>query len=140
MTSPFLNSGRRMAKVVLYASLPSFMPANEEFTDGFAGLKYAVATLTGFGDAEMEVTSAIGKVMVVIMIICGGCVVGVPLGIISEEFAGMVAKAADGEEEEEETKDLFQEFAEKLTPEQKMKIIAEYQSEIEQNDTEGDEE
>ena len=78
--------------------------------------------------------------MVVIMIICGGCVVGVPLGIISEEFAGMVAKAADGEEEEEESKDLFQEFAEKLTPEQKMKIIAEYQSEIEQNETEGDEE
>ena len=116
------------------------MAGNEEFTDGFAGLKYAVATLTGFGEAEMEVTSTVGKVMVVIMIICGGCVVGVPLGIISEEFAGMVAKAADGEEEEEETKDLFQEFAEKLTPEQKMKIIAEYQSEIEQNDTEGDEE
>lgn len=97
---------------------------NDQFENGFSGIVYAVTVLTGFGESDMEVISSGGKVMVVIMMISGACVVGVPLGIVSGEFSTMVAKTANQEEEKPDY--LFNEFAKGLTPEQKIKIINEY--------------
>ena len=78
--------------------------------------------------------------MVVIMIICGGCVVGVPLGIIGEEFSKMVSKAAQDEKEEEDKPDMFKEFSDKLTIEQKMAIVAQYKDQLPKEEAEKKEE
>ena len=84
------------------------------------------------GDAEIEMLQTIGgRVMVAIMIICGGCIIGVPIGIISNEFESMVKYAANEEDDED---DLFEEFSKKLTTEQKLKIIAEYHDKIEKEE------
>lgn len=116
-----------LSSVLLYSF--ENMNGNEEFDNGFSGIMYAVSVLTGFGESEMEVSSIGGKIMVVVMMIAGACVVGVPIGIISEEFTKMVAKSAG--DEDKDNVDLFKEFSKKLTPEQKMRIIAEYQKEVE---------
>ena len=116
-----------LSSVLLYSF--ENMNGNEQFEHGFSGIVYAISVLTGFGGTEMEVTSIGGKIMVVVMMIAGACVVGVPLGIISEEFTKMVAKSANQEEKNE---DVFKEFTKKLSPEQKMRIIAEYQKELEE--------
>lgn len=131
-----------LALLVLLSSvlLYSFEDAagNEEFDNGFSGIMYAVSVLTGFGESSMEVTSIGGKAMVVVMMIAGACVVGVPIGIISEEFTKMVAKSAG--DEDRDNVDLFKEFSKKLTPEQKMRIIAEYGQETENDNKESPEE
>ncbi len=119
-----------LSSVLLYSF--ENMNGNEQFEHGFSGIVYAISVLTGFGGTEMEVTSIGGKIMVVVMMIAGACVVGVPLGIISEEFTKMVAKSADQEENNE---DVFKEFTKKLSPEQKMRIIVEYQKELEEEPT-----
>ena len=120
-----------LCSILLY----SFESMSEEnqFENGFSGIFYLLTVLTGVsGDAEIEALQTIGgKVMVALMIICGGCVIGVPIGIISSELENMVAETAEQKEEDEE--DLFEEFAKKLTPEQKLEIIAKYHDKIEEN-------
>ena len=118
-----------LSSILLYSF--EDMAGNEQFENGFSGIVYATTILTGFGESEMELVSMGGKAMVIIMMICGGCVVGVPLGIISGEFTTMVEKTTE-EESEEEEEDLFESFTKKLTPEQKEKIIAEYYNQIEE--------
>ena len=113
---------------------------NEQFENGFSGIMFAISMLTGFGQSEMEVVSIGGQAMVVIMIICGGCVVGVPLGIIGEEFSKMVSKAAQDEKEEEDKPDMFKEFSDKLTIEQKMAIVAQYKDQLPKEEAEKKEE
>ena len=116
-----------LCSVILY----SFESAagNEEFSNGFSGLVYVTTVLTGFGESETEVISVGGKAMVIVMMICGACVLGVPLAIISDEFAKMVAKASKQEEKNEEA---FKAFCKKLTAEQKMQLIIEHQDMINQ--------
>lgn len=124
-----------ISSVLLYSF--ESMAGNTQFTDGFSGIVYAITVLTGFGESSMEVISIGGKAMVVIMMIAGACVVGVPLGIISGEFTTMVEKAAHQHDEEDE--DLFVSFTNKLSVEQKLKIIAEYQKELEEKDNDNNE-
>ena len=116
-----------LCSVLLY----SFESAAEDsyFKNGFSGIVYLLKVLSGLGgDEALEALQTVGgKVMVAIMIICGGCVVGVPIGIISGEFENMVKTASDDKDEET---DLFEEFASKLTNEQKIAIIAQYGKEV----------
>ena len=116
-----------LSSVLLYSF--ESMENNEYFKHGFSGIMYVISILSGFGDSDVEVVSIGGKIMVVLMMISGACVIGVPLGIISEEFTSMVAKSANQDEKKE---DVFQEFSKKLSTDQKLRIIAEYQKEIEE--------
>ena len=120
-----------LCSVLLY-SFESASP-NNEFDNGFSGIVYFAKILSGVsGDAEIEMLQTIGgRVMVAIMIICGGCIIGVPIGIISNEFESMVKYAANEVDDED---DLFEEFSKKLTTEQKLKIIAEYHDKIEKEE------
>lgn len=121
-----------LSSVLLY----SFEDAagNTQFQNGFSGITYAITILTGFGDTGMEVISVGGKIMVVIMMIAGACVVGVPIGIITGEFTNMVAKAAN--QEEQKPSDLFIEFSKRLTDEEKLKIIADNKELLEKKEEE----
>ena len=53
------------------------------FTNGFSGISYCFVMLSGLGETNIEIQTTGGQIMVALMVICGGCVVGVPLAIIS---------------------------------------------------------
>ncbi len=96
------------------------------FENGFSGIKYAVQLLVGgelVSDALTSPLTAMGNLMVVFMALTGGCMIGVPLGIISGEF-GRMAELADKENEEE--KDTFEYVVENLSMEEKLEITATY--------------
>ena len=69
--------------------------------------------------------------MLAVMLLCGGCIIGVPIGIISDEFTKLVESADEESKEEDDKKDLFEEFSKELTDEQKLEIIARYHKEKE---------
>ena len=119
-----------LSSILLYAFESA--AGNTQFDNGFSGIVYAITVLTGFGETTMEVVSAGGKIMVVVMMIAGACVIGVPLGIISDEFTTMVKKTTD--DKEDKPSDLFKEFSKKLSDEQKMEIIANYMDKVDKKE------
>ncbi len=97
------------------------------FTNGFSGILYAVQLLVGgefFDDSALQPLTGAGNLMVVLMALTGGCMIGVPLGIISDEF-GKMAEMADKEAEGEEI-NPFEYVLENLSEEDKLKITADY--------------
>ncbi len=97
------------------------------FKNGFSGVLYAVQMLvdSDFIDlAEQVPLTAMGNVMVVLMVLTGGCMIGVPLGIISDEF-GKMAELADKENEEKEV-NAYEYVLEHLSDEEKLEITAKY--------------
>ena len=110
-----------MSSVLLYSFENAVQP--DVFKNAFSGIIYAATVLTDYGEVEMEVQTTMGQIMVIIMMISGACVVGVPLGIISGEFQSMV-EATD--EEQENKVDLFDKVINNLTDEEKEEIILTY--------------
>ena len=109
-----------LCSILLY----SFEATTEDsqFENGFSGIAYFAQLLAGLSgdDALAEVHTLGGKIMLAVMLLCGGCVIGVPIGIISDEFTNII------NDEKEEKDDLFEEFSKGLTNEQKLDIIAKY--------------
>lgn len=97
----------------------------EIFRNGFSGIVYACQILAGGTDmfdlSTMEQLTPMGNVMVVAMLLSGGCLIGVPLGIISGEFGKMVEMS-----HKEEHQDVFADLVEHLTLEDKKEITAKY--------------
>ncbi len=97
----------------------------EIFTNGFSGILYACQIIVGgdtfFDTSIMQELTPLGNAMVVIMMLSGGCMIGVPLGIISGEFGKMVEMASA-----EEKEDIFEDLVEHLTLEDKKEIVAKY--------------
>lgn len=120
-----------LCSVLLY-SFESADP-NSIFDNGFSGIAYFAQLLTGLSgdDALAEVHTTGGKFMLALMLLCGGCVIGVPIGIISDEFSKVVEESENHKEEQE---DLFTEFSKELTNEEKMEIIAKYHRPVEEED------
>ena len=110
-----------MSSVLLYSFENAVQP--DVFKNAFSGIIYATTVLTEYGEVEMEVQTTMGQVMVIIMMISGACVVGVPLGIISGEFQSMVEST---DEEQENKVDLFDKVINNLTDEEKEEIILTY--------------
>lgn len=104
---------------------------NEDFKNGFSGFAYMASWVAGMEDDSMQIISTGGKIMMVVMMLIGGCVIGVPIGIVSGEFEKMVQETTEQSEEE---KDVFEEFSSKLTNEQKMEIIAKYHDQLEKTE------
>ena len=104
------------------------MSEDNQFDNGFSGIAYLLTILSGVNsDAEIEALHTMGgKVMVALMIISGGCIIGVPIGIISGEFEHMLTETTKEENEVSSEDDLFEEFAKTLTNEQKLEIIRKY--------------
>ncbi len=96
------------------------------FKNGFSGILYACQIILGedvfFDTSIMNQLTPMGNALVVIMMLSGGCMIGVPLGIISGEFGKMVEMANN----ENEKEDVFEDLIENLSFEDKEKIIAEY--------------
>lgn len=101
------------------------------FTNGFSGISYCFVMLSGLGETNIEIQTAGGQIMVALMVICGGCVVGVPLAIISGEFGKMV-ETLDGQKEG--SKPTFNRVIENLTDDEKERIILEYLPKIKERE------
>lgn len=110
-----------ISSVLLYAFEHPAQP--DVFTHGFSGLVYAATVLTGYGESNMEVVTPMGNAMVIIMLISGACVIGVPLGIVSGEFSAIVEAQ---EEEKDEKEDIFERVVSELTIEEKEEIVLKY--------------
>ena len=110
-----------ISSILLYAFEHPAQP--EVFTHGFSGLVYAATVLTGYGETTMEVVTPMGNAMVILMLISGACVIGVPLGIVSGEFSSIVQAQEDAEEEKE---DIFERVINELTIEEKEEIVLKY--------------
>ena len=93
------------------------------FTNGFSGISYCFIMLSGLGKTDIVVQTVGGQIMVSLMVICGGCVVGVPLGIISGEFVTLVKKLGNGTSKEFSP---FDKVINNLTNEEKEEIICKY--------------
>ena len=94
------------------------------FKDGFSGISYCFTMLSGLGKTDIQVKTVGGQIMVSLMVICGGCVVGVPLAIISGEFGKTINKLGGGKEDEKT--DTFKRVIDNLTDEEKEEIILNY--------------
>ncbi len=97
----------------------------ETIKNGFSGILYACQIIVGsdsfFDTSLMNELTPLGNAMVVCMMLSGGCMIGVPLGIISGEFGKMVEMS-----HEEPKEDVFEDLLENLTLEDKKAITAEY--------------
>lgn len=115
-----------LCSILLY-SFESNDPESN-FDNGFSGIAYFVQFLAGLSgdDALAEVHTVGGKIMLAVMLLCGGCIIGVPIGIISDEFTKLVEETDKNVKEKEESEDLFEDFSKNLTNEQKLEIIAKY--------------
>ncbi len=95
------------------------------FKNGFSGIVFACQILVGadgmFDTSLMNQLTPMGNAMIVIMMLTGGCMIGVPLGIVSGEF-GKMAEMADQEQKE----DIFEYVVENLSSEEKREITAAY--------------
>ena len=103
------------------------------FTNGFSGISYCFVMLSGFGETDIQIQTTGGQIMVALMVICGGCVVGVPLAIISGEFGKMV-ETLDGQKGD--NKPTFNRVVDGLTDDEKERIILEYLPRIRQREEE----
>ena len=94
------------------------------FVNGFSGISYCFVMLSGLGQTTIQIHTTGGQIMVSLMVICGGCVVGVPLAIISSEFTKLVKHL--GDENEHKQTDTFTRVTDNLTEEEKEEIILTY--------------
>ncbi len=93
------------------------------FVHGFSGIQYCFVMLSGIGQTEIVVQSTGGQIMVSLMVISGGCIVGVPLAIISGEFTKLVKHLGDEKDDEFMP---FEKVIKNLTPEEKEEILCKY--------------
>ncbi|MBO7303684.1 MAG: ion transporter [Clostridia bacterium] len=92
----------------------------EVFKNGFSGIYYSFQVLIG-GDGEIEPVTAIGQGLATLMLLLGGCMVGVPVAIVSTGFEDMIAEQAGEEEEATDIYELLKQY-DSLTEEEKKKF------------------
>lgn len=68
----------------------------EVFRHGFSGITYSFQVLMG-AEGQVEPVTAIGQGLATLMLLLGGCMVGVPVAIISTGFEDMIAEQAGDE-------------------------------------------
>lgn len=122
----FLSIGILILLAILFSILLYGFESGYEgtyFTNGFSGITYCFIMLSG-AETDIQIQTMAGQAMVALMVVCGGCVIGVPLAIISGEFGKMIQTL--GGEKEEEEKDTFQKVVSSLTEDEKEQIIIDY--------------
>ena len=90
-----------ICSVLLYSVENKAQP--EVFSNAFSGVIFSVKTIFE-SDSEIVLTTPAGQALSTLMLLIGGCMVGVPIAIIATGFEDMIAEQA-GEKEE---KDLYE--------------------------------
>lgn len=73
----------------------------EVFSNGFSGIIYSLQVMIDT-DTEIAPVTPLGQGLSTLMLLLGGCMIGVPIAIVATGFEDMIAEqAGDGEEEED---------------------------------------
>ncbi|MBO5415515.1 MAG: ion transporter [Clostridia bacterium] len=88
-----------ICSVLMYSFESKEQP--DVFTNGFSGVYYSFQTMIA-SDADIEPVTPIGQTLATLMMLLGGCMIGVPVAIVATGFEDMIAEQA-GEEPEENT-------------------------------------
>lgn len=94
----------------------------EVFSNAFSGMWYSLQTMID-SDADVEMLTPIGKALSVLMMLLGGCIIGVPVAIIATGFENMIAEQAGEEEQPTDLYELLREY-DGLTDEEKERFRA----------------
>lgn len=108
-----------ICSVLIYSFENKLQP--DVFSNAFSGMLYSLQTLIDV-DTEIQMLTPIGKALSVLMMLLGGCIIGVPIAIIATGFENMIAEQAG--ETAEETADLYELLREYdgLTEEEKQRF------------------
>ncbi len=87
-----------ICSVLMYSFESKEQP--EVFTHGFSGVYYSFMTMID-SDSDMSVVTPIGQALSTVMLLLGGCIIGVPIAIIATGFEDMIAEQAGDEKEED---------------------------------------
>ena len=85
-----------ICSVMMYSFENKSQP--EVFKNGLSGVYYSINLLTG-SSGSIEPATNIGKALATLMLLLGGCMIGVPVTIVSTGFEDMIAEQA-GEEDD----------------------------------------
>jgi voltage-gated potassium channel len=108
-----------ISSVLMYSFESKEQP--EVFKNGFSGIYYSFQLLTG-SEASIEPVTAIGRGLSILMLLLGGCMVGVPVAIVSTGFEDMIAEQA-GEDENADVYELLRSY-DSLSESQKAHVRA----------------
>lgn len=104
----------------------------EVFSNGFSGIVYSLQTMLD-SDTEISPATPAGQALSTMMLLLGGCIVGVPIAIIATGFEDMISEQAGetAEEEEDESEDIYEllKHYDNLSIEQKHRFIRIIQAE-----------
>lgn len=91
-----------ICSVLLYSVENKAQP--EVFNNAFSGVIYSIQTIFD-SDSEVVLTTPAGQALSTLMLLIGGCMIGVPIAIIATGFEDMIAEQAG---EEKDDKDLYE--------------------------------
>ena len=101
-----------MVAIILICSILMYSFENKEqpeiFTNGFSGIWYSLQMLVD-ADTEVTLVTPIGQALSVVMLLLGGCMIGVPVAIVGTGFEEMIEEQA-GDTHEEEIYDVLRAY------------------------------
>ena len=119
-----------ICSVLLYSVENKAQP--EVFKNAFSGVLYSLQTIFD-SDSEVVLTTPAGQALSTMMLLLGGCMIGVPIAIIATGFEDMIAEQAG--EEKDDDKDLYEVLRgyDQLSKEEKQRFQRIVQAETEQD-------
>ena len=108
-----------ICSVLLYSVEHEAQP--EVFKNAFSGVLYSLQTIFE-SDSEIVLTTTAGQALSTMLLLIGGCMIGVPIAIIATGFEDMIAEQAG---EEKQDKDLYEVLRgyDKLSGEEKERFL-----------------
>ena len=107
-----------ICSVLLYSVEHEAQP--EVFKNAFSGVLYSLQTIFE-SDAEIVLTTTAGEVLSTVLLLIGGCMIGVPIAIIATGFEDMIAEQAGDKKEEKDLYEVLRAY-DKLSDEEKEKF------------------
>ena len=107
-----------ICSVLLYSVEHEAQP--EVFKNAFSGVLYSLQTIFE-SDAEIVLTTTAGEVLSTVLLLIGGCMIGVPIAIIATGFEDMIAEQAGDKKEEQDLYEVLRAY-DKLSEEEKEKF------------------
>ena len=95
-----------ICSVLLYSFESKEQP--EIFTNAFSGIWFSLQTMLD-AETDLKLVTPIGQALSTLMLLLGGCAIGVPVAIIATGFEDMIAEQA-GEEEEQDLYELLRSY------------------------------
>lgn len=109
-----------ICSVLLYSFESKEQP--QIFTNAFSGVWFCLQTMLD-ADTDLTLVTPIGQALSTLMLLLGGCAIGVPIAIIATGFEDMIAEQAGEETETQDFYELLRSYDE-LSPTDKKRFRA----------------